>query len=151
MGAMDDTLHYVRLRPGEPPPELSFDRPLKAVVVIECDVTDDWRNEISDWLVKSGCLYMMARGRDCSKWDDSVDWAVLERFGFGDIPDNQFVMTAWHEHETLTEVFQFSHWHALAYGTFDAIETTLILDISPIDRESEMRAAYLAAPLQLDD
>lgn len=59
------TFRYLHLPAGSSPPMLSGE-PYKAVVVVEQDVENDWRNAVSDWLVESGCLYMMAWGRDCS-------------------------------------------------------------------------------------
>src|SRR3546814_2317896 len=68
---------YFHLRPGHSPPEL-HGAPYRAVVIIEAPVTAEWRSLVSAWLVKSGCLYMMAWGPDCSLWDDSVDYARSE-------------------------------------------------------------------------
>lgn len=41
--------------------------------------------------------WVVAWGVECSSWDDSVDMAILEQFDFGDIPEDRFVMTTWHE------------------------------------------------------
>jgi hypothetical protein len=42
---------------------------------------------------------MMAWGRECSSWDDSVDWANIDKFGDSPIPDDECVVTTWHEDE----------------------------------------------------
>ena len=99
--------HYLHLTPGQNPPALDVEGPFKAVVVIETEVTPEWRFGISRWLVASGCLYMMAWGIDCSGWDDSLDEANLEQFGFETIPDDRLVLTTWHENEPLEEVFRY--------------------------------------------
>lgn len=82
-----------------------MERPFAAVVIIEMDVSDEWRDYVSRWLVQSGCLYMMAWGNECSFWDDCVDRALLQAFDFGDIPDDEFILTTWHDDEPLEEAF----------------------------------------------
>jgi hypothetical protein len=71
---------------------------------------------------------MMAWGPGCSSWDDSVDLANLEQFNFGEVPDDRFVMTTWHESEPLLEVFEFSKFTAM-HPTIE-IENTLILHVN---------------------
>jgi len=115
-------------------------RPFKAVVVVADDVTEDWRELVSAWLVREGCLYMMAWGRASSLWDDSVDGANLAAFRFQDIPDEAFVMTTWHEKETLEDVLSFAL-RAAFHPTVD-IERLVIVDISVVERSSEMLALF---------
>ncbi|MBW8637668.1 hypothetical protein K1W69_10765 [Hoeflea sp. WL0058] len=128
---------YFNLRGGDQPPDLGFDKPFKCLVLIREDVTDTWRVAMSRWLVASGCLYMMAWGRDCILWDDSVDCANIEKFP-GDIPDDKFVITSWHNDETLEDVVDFA--------TFSAnhsrvpLETLVVLDIGPDSRKDEIAA-----------
>lgn len=83
---------------------------------------------------------MMAWGRDCSLWDDSVDLANLEEFEHGDIPDDRFVITTWHDAEPLSEVFWFaSH---TAHHPDVGLEQTLIVDISPGDRGERLLTEF---------
>lgn len=110
--------------------------------MVEEDASSDWRNEISDWLVGGGCLYMVAWGRDCSAWDDSVDWANLNAFDCGDIPDDHFVMTTWHDKESLTEAFWFAKYCAF-HPTIE-LARTLIVDVAPKPRQFELMEAYRA-------
>lgn len=108
MGSECMALKYLQIQPESALPQISFRKPFRAVVIVEDSVTANWQAQVSAWLVHSGCLFMMAWGEACSSWDDSVDIANLEDFDFGDIPDDQFVMTTWHENQTLNEVFWFS-------------------------------------------
>ena len=105
MSDIGEAPEYLHLRPEGPQPSLDGAAPFKAVVVIDSEVTPEWQAQVSDWLVRSGCQYMMAWGLDCSSWDDSVDVANLEMFDFGEIPDEGFVMTTWHEKDSLLEAF----------------------------------------------
>ena len=135
-------LAYLHLSPEQPLPELGG-APFRAVVVIEEIVADEWQHAVSAWLVEGGCLYMVAWGRDCSSWDDSVDWANLETFDFGEIPDDRFVMTTWHADETLAEVFWFAG-HCAFHGDVD-LERTLIVHIAAQARGDVLLAAYREA------
>jgi hypothetical protein len=111
------------------------------VVVFDAAYTKDWQNAVSDWLVASGCRYMMAWGPDCSSWDDSVDWADLEARNFED-DDQTFVMTTWHDNESLESVFWYSQ--NCANFSYDDIELpqALIVHIGQTDREAEMLALF---------
>lgn len=133
---------YIHLRNGEAPPTLEFFVPFKTVVMSEMAVDVMWQSEISDWLVKAGCLYMCALGVDCSSWDDSVDVANLEMFNFGDLPDENHVMTTWHENETLDEVIDF----AVNSARHDYINSNdlLLLHIAETERKSEFENSFEA-------
>lgn len=138
--------NYVHLTPGATPPKLDS-APFKAVVVVECDVTPDWQMQTSDWLVRSGCRYMMAWGQKCSEWDDSVDLANLAMFDFGDIPEDDFVMTTWHEREPLADTF----WFAGKCATHPSLvlERTYIVHVAPESQETALLEAYHAAQKQI--
>jgi hypothetical protein len=113
------------------------------VLVIEDAVSDGWQALVSDWLVASGCLYMVAWGRDCSSWDDSVDYANLSHFDHGEIPDDAFVMTTWHTDESLSETFRFAgHW--ASHPTVD-LGRTIIIHVSPERREADLLEAFQMA------
>lgn len=95
------TPHDLHLKPGDALPAFASGSPFKAVVVIDCDVTPVWQALVSEWLVRIGCRYMMAWGHKCGEWDSSVDEANLTIFGYGEIPDDDYLMTTWHENEPL--------------------------------------------------
>ena len=116
--------------------------PYRCVVLIERPVDDSFRNDVSRQLVSTGCRYMMAWGHDCSRWDDSVDWADLERFGFGDIPPEHFVMTTWHVGQTLEEVFDYAKRHALLAYDDAELKSLLVLDIGNRERQAEIEKLY---------
>lgn len=128
-------LKYIRLQNGDTLPSLDQFRPYKAVVIIEDIVGRDWQMKVSGWLVKTGCLNMLAWGRECSSWDDSVDHANLEAFDYEDIPDEHFVMTTWHENQTLDEVIEFAKFS----NKYDdpKLEKLLFLHIGSQDRHNE--------------
>ena len=134
---------YVHMHPGDTPPSLDDAAPFKVVVVIDADVTPEWQGQVSDWLVRSGCRYMMAWGRDCHAWDSSVDEANLVMFDYGAIPEDDYVMTTWHPDEPLEEIFWFSQFCAMHPSL--QLEKTYIVDISPEGREATMLQTFAAA------
>ena len=131
---------YLQIQPDSTLPNISSLKPFRAVVIIEESVTPEWQSKVSDWLVKSGCLYMMAWGNNSSTWDDSVDHANIELFNYEEIPLDQFVMTTWHEKESLKEVFYFSK-HSASHSIVK-ISNTLLLHVAKHGKEQEFLAEY---------
>ncbi len=136
---MDD-VSYLHLLPGKEPPSLPTGA-FPAVVVVSEPVTAEWRNLVSDWLVRSGCLYMMAWGHECSLWDDSVDYSMIAAHNLCETPDDSFVMTTWHDDDPLEEVFWYSE-NCAYHPTID-LARTIIIDIASSDRSAELLQAYL--------
>lgn len=124
-------------RPVSIPPQLGK---YKCVVLVERIVDQSFRGQLSKLLVESGCLYFMAWGFDCSLWDDSVDYANLERFDYGEVPDEQFVMTTWHENQSLEEVLRFAKYDAIKSYDDRQLDDLLILDIGGEDRAEEIES-----------
>lgn len=117
--------------------------PCRVVVLVEQDVSAEWQDDVSDWIVGFGCRYMMAWGQNCSSWDDSVDWALLRNHDFSDVPDDRFVMTTWHDQETLSEAFEFCIVCA-HHPTID-LPTVRIIDITEVERGAEISSRYQQA------
>ena len=109
--------------------------PFRSVVIVEGSVSPKWQGAVSDWLVNSGCLYMMAWGDECSTWDDSVDNSNMAEHDYGEIPNEKFVMTTWHDDEPLKEVFWFCKNGAIHPSV--NIDNVLLLHISNSNKEAE--------------
>ena len=69
---------YLALHDGDDLKCIDGLRPFKCLILVTEKVAGPWQHSVSEWLVASGCLYMMAWGVNCSSWDDSVDIANLE-------------------------------------------------------------------------
>jgi hypothetical protein len=136
-------MRYVRVEPNGRIEPYEGRRPFRAIVVVEDAVEPEWQSIASRWFVESGCVYMMAWGRECSSWDTSVDQANLQAFDSGEIPDEHFVMTTWHDQEPLSEVF----WFAKNCAFAEAVEIleTLVVHVSRHDRAEEYSHLYAAA------
>lgn len=139
---MSVSVRYLHLAPGAAPAQLDG-TPFKALVAVEAAVSPQWQSLVSDWLVRSGCLYMMAWGEDCSSWDDSVDLANIRACGLADIPENQLVMTTWHADETLAEVLCYCK-HTALHPAVD-LDRVLLLHISPSSQEQRFLQSFAEA------
>lgn len=130
-------LDYILLKSGEALPTIDASQPFMAVVCIEMDdVSVAWRSEVSAWLVDNGCRYAIAWGPSCSLWDDAIDEANLAAFDYAEIPEDNFVMTTWHEDEELSDVF----WFAKNAARHPSIELNrrVLIHISEMNRETEL-------------
>lgn len=78
------------------------------LILIEREIGPAYRAEVSEALVKAGCRCAMAWGLNCVLWDDSVDVAFLDLHGGGDCPDGRYVLTTWHDGESLGDVIEFA-------------------------------------------
>jgi hypothetical protein len=132
-------VHYLHLVSEQVPPKLS-PTVFRVVIVADVAVEESWRKLISDWLVKSGCLFVVAWGVDCQAWHDEVDHSVLEMFGDSEIPDDQFVNTTWHDDETLSEAFHFLE-HLATHSVVELSET-IIIHIALQSQESNLLQIY---------
>jgi hypothetical protein len=130
---------YFSLTDGDVLNHIQCPRAFKCVVLINGPATAEWRETVSRWLVDSGCLYMMAWGEACTLWHDSVDLANLKKFNYGDIPDDQLVMTTSHDRESLEDVFFFAK-HCASHDV--DLTALLILDIGTIGRKFQLKELY---------
>ncbi len=148
MEEQNDELLYIHLPSGSDLPELEAE-PCRVIVIVEQTVTLDWQVQVSEWIIAIGCLYMMAWGLECSSWDDSVDWANIEAHDSEEIPDDDFVMTTWHDNEPLDEAFVFCRLCA-SHPTIE-LPRVIILDITAEARSAELIDRYWHALDDLQD
>jgi hypothetical protein len=137
---MTRSVAYLHLVEGASLPHAVLPTPFLAVVVAEESVSAAWQSSVSEWLVRCGCLNMVAWGVNCSSWDDSVDWANIEAFDFKQIPEDRFVMTTWHENQPLGEALWYAK-HNAFHPTIE-LKHTLLLHISAQNGEQELLKAY---------
>lgn len=90
-------------------------------------ITNHDQQTISEQLVQSGCRYAVCAGKDCSTWDDSIDYAYLATDKDYNPSPETLVMTTWHDQETPEEVIDFGL-HQTNFKA-DIAEKYLILSI----------------------
>ncbi|HAF41382.1 MAG TPA: hypothetical protein DCG90_06380 [Sphingobium sp.] len=132
-------LDYLHVSPDQPMPHIKA-RPDRAILIAERPVSQAWRDDVAAWLVSSGCLYFVTWGEACEGWHDAVDWAALKAFDFGEIPDDKFVMTTWHNKEPLSETLWFAG-NCASHPDVDLTET-VIVHVSAVERRAEILALY---------
>lgn len=140
-------LLYLHLAPDQTPPQLLHE-PFRVIIVSEAEVTQEWCKRVTEWLLKSGCLYVVAWGTECEKWHDTVDWLNVEEFD-GNIPEDRFVMTTWHTDEPLSEAMWFAG--QCAYHSTVELSNTLVLHIASQAREADLLETYAASQIIHDD
>jgi hypothetical protein len=77
------------------------------LVVRDTSITGQEQASLSELLVAQGCRYAVCAGHECASWDDSIDRAYIATDADFDPPDSTFVMTSWHEDESIEEVAEF--------------------------------------------
>ena len=112
----------------------------KCLILIERKVGEAYQYEVSKLLVETGCRWSLSRGLDCISWDDSVDWANIDQFTGTTIPEDNLVVTTWHERDTLEEVVEFSTQCRDHMGKL--IEDTLVLDFGISDRKRLLKSLF---------
>ena len=85
----------------------------------------------------------MAWGENCSAWDDAVDFANMEQFDYEEIPEEHFVMTTWHERDSLEELFFFAKNAAL--HPIAVLDNTLLLHVCAHENEKHLLGLYGSA------
>lgn len=111
----------------------------KCLILVERDVGAGYRNEVSKALVEAGCLYTMSWGLECSAWDDSVDWAFLESKSV-DCPDEDYVMTTWHDDDSLEEVVEYAK--TCSDHSPVQLDDILVLDFAKEERGALIERLY---------
>ena len=135
--------HYLHVTAGTLPqfPKLLMRH--SVLIIQEMEVSDEFRSEVSRLLAETNCVWMMAWGLGCSEWDDSVDWANIVKYTPGPIPEESFIVTTWHENETLKETMEFGI--GLTDHMGETIETILVLDINATERCDSIEELFRSA------
>ena len=118
-------MEYIQIGENGGLPQISNLAPFKAVLAIEDTVSRERRQQVSDWLVGMGCMYVMICGSDCESWQQSIRDANLERIPLERIRPEQFVMITVHLHERLRSVFR----HAKKYARHTEVELRSIVTV----------------------
>ncbi len=84
---------------------------------------------------------MMAWGPRCTTWDDSVDLAVVGS-GEHEIAEDDFVMTTWHDDESLESAMWYAQFNALSSYADVPLVDAVLLHVSPTERETDLRALW---------
>ncbi len=97
--------------------------------VNDTDVSPGEQKTISSTLTNTRCKYAVCAGHECSTWDDSIDFASLEMYPNYEVPNDQDIMTSWHEKQSIQDIV----WFGLNCTNFDfhIFKRYLILFVGP--------------------
>ena len=126
---------YVKFDRDKPlPGDLGFSD-FKCIVLLSGRLDQAHMDNIINWLLDEGAVYVMAHGQDCEKFHDNVDDAVM---ALGE--ESRFVITTWHNEEPVSEVL-WSGKHCADHPDFDS-NRVVIVDTSSVSRRAEMLLLY---------
>lgn len=77
------------------------------VISNDVSITKDDIDRFSSSIIESEVKCVLAWGKECSLWDDMIDWCVLEKYDYK-IPEDKNIVTTWHDDESLDDVIQFA-------------------------------------------
>jgi hypothetical protein len=83
------------------------------LVINDSDVSDVEQKDLSEQLVASRIRYAVCTGYECSTWDDSIDYAFIFSDPNLEPPKERFVMTTWHENESIEDVVEYFRWNTV--------------------------------------
>lgn len=134
---------YIRLDEQSFLPALNNPDQWGAIIVADLPFSVERRVAVARWLYRENCRWMAAWGVECSKWDDALDDAEIEQWPDG-APENQTIVTTWHDVEGLDEVFWFIGTQA---STFDDQDFShfVIVHLSSSDKSDELTQRFEAA------
>lgn len=140
---MPPQLVYLHRKPEAASPELLPPQPSRVVLISDASTSEAYKEAVAEELVRNGCLYFMAWGRECESWHDAVDMANIARFDFKEIPEESFIMTTWHENEPLSEALWFCKNNA--FHTSVKLSRTVLLHVSEVPAEDRVLEEYRVA------
>ena len=124
------------------PEEFPLTGHFKSILILEKHDSVE-QQEFCRWLCEVGCRYAMTFGLNCENWHDAIDESLLEKFEFGDIPDDEFIMTTWHNDESLEDVIFFAK-HAATHPSLD-LERLVVFHFGESDLHIHLETTYAAA------
>ena len=121
------------------------EKPHRMLLIAEIGVETSFMEDLAAAIEASGCLYFMAWGEACARWDDEVDVANLAAHGFEDVPSDKFIMTTWHGDEPLSEAMWFAQHCALRSYDDRPLPTLVLLHLAATPNETGVAAAFRSA------
>ena len=134
-------LEYLHLIPDSSLPDISHLAPFKAMLILEAPCPEEWQNKVCRWIIEMGGLNVDTWGIECNDWSDALLRAMHEVF-IDEVPDEHFIMTSWHDDESLKSAFFYLGACAYLSYTDVELENTLLLHIGGENKEQEILEEY---------
>ena len=142
---MRNGMNYICLPPESNPPSIPS-VPSRFLVIADVTTSAPWIENVCRWIVASGCLYMMAWGRNGMRWEGFVDRINDDEFAGREVPMNRFIFTTtdYPDHTSLSEFFSLAKITATHPDV--KLVRTVILHISAMNRHKELLWQYQSSP-----
>ena len=138
-------MKYYQINENSSLPVLDQFAPFKVVLALEIDCSETRKLSIAEWLVSSGCRYVMVCGEDHESWKAVIRKVNLAFFDIGqhnieNLQSSDFIMVTPHVHEKLRSVF----WHAKKVARHPDVkmEQVVTIHIANQNRSVEYLAMY---------
>lgn len=136
-------MRYINIHRLTELPDISDLAPFKTILLPEDTVSEPRQAEISTWLVKMGCRYVMSRGETCDSWCESVRRANLALFDLDTMSPRDFVMTTRHRYESVKYLFGYAKKFAVHPEV--KFKDCVVLHLHHGDRSTEYLSMYQRA------
>ena len=125
-------MKYIQLTINSEPPDISGCAPFKAILVIENQVSEQQKEQICEWLVNMGGLYIIICSSETQSWKNSIRQANLSQLDIKAMSPDNFVMISEHKDEQIRYVF----WHAKKHAKHTHVNliNTVVVHVSDVNR-----------------
>jgi hypothetical protein len=108
-------MEHLQIEQAKGLPTWTFHSPYLAVLWISEGVTDQWQQKISEWLIDTGCLYMLVwqGGVGGHDWIDSLNESGKKAVAVRNVAELHSVVSACYEYVALREVLNFAEREAV--------------------------------------
>ncbi len=137
------SMEYIQVSDSNALPDIRPLAPFKAVIAVEDAISSSRQQEICQWLVSGGCIYVMICGENSEIWQAMLREINLSQINLDDMKPEEFVMITTHEGERLRSVF----WHAKkhAFHTHVKTDTIVTVHIGNQNRSTDYLAIFQKA------
>ncbi len=106
--------------------------------VVDESITDAERAKLSEEIISAKCRYAVCWGHECSDWDTSIDFAHLETDANFSPPVETFVMTTWHDDESIEDTLDFL-WMNTFFDDYESSNFAILILGDTPDLGAEIR------------
>ena len=110
LGVMQKEFDSLNLALAGDLPAWPFVSPYLAILLAVPNVTEERRREVCEWLIETGCLYLVVRdvAYGALDWIASINEANKKAFQYGEIPESKRVQTVCIDFVAILELVRFA-------------------------------------------
>ena len=124
--ALRDVRLVQALRPFEYHSPFADEEHTLLLCVVDDSVTSSERFKLAAEIVAAKCRYAVCWGHECSAWDTAIDCAHIATDEDFNPPDETFVMTTWHDEESIEDTIEF-WWMSTSFDDYDSTRLAILI------------------------